>query len=212
MRSWSLKIFGAKQGYEQVAEKGDGDNDESDVFQHLFEPFACAEIENRGGEEDDGCDREDGVVHERRIWRACLGSGQRWIRISLEKRKSDAMKQRGNELTMEFGAGLGCHRRLVARHVPKWDEEGYTPVCFLKSMEVFLNQRVADGPETRVCRRLKRRGLRSRAFRRGASSHTSITDVKVLVNNDLVDGNSNQRTGYSNQCASECSDSLSHLL
>src|ERR1700722_9590825 len=32
----------------------------------LFEPFARAEIEDRGGEEDDGCDSENGVVHERK--------------------------------------------------------------------------------------------------------------------------------------------------
>jgi hypothetical protein len=30
----------------------------------LFEPFAGAEIENGGGEEDDGCYGEDYVVHE----------------------------------------------------------------------------------------------------------------------------------------------------
>ena len=42
----------------------------------LFEPFARAEIENRGGEEDDGCDGEYGVVHEGRIEGACLGSAQ----------------------------------------------------------------------------------------------------------------------------------------
>jgi hypothetical protein len=30
----------------------------------LFEPLARAQIKNRGGEEDDGCDGEDGVVHE----------------------------------------------------------------------------------------------------------------------------------------------------
>jgi hypothetical protein len=82
--SWS-EVFGAKQGYEQVAEKGDGDGDECDVFEHLFEPFAGAEVEDRGGEEDDRCDGEDGVVHRKRIGRACLGSGQRWIRISLEQ-------------------------------------------------------------------------------------------------------------------------------
>ena len=74
MRSW-LEVFGAKQGYEQVAEKGDGDGDESDVFEHLFEPFAGAEIENRGSEEDDGCYGEDGVVHEgedrARVLRKC---------------------------------------------------------------------------------------------------------------------------------------------
>jgi hypothetical protein len=33
--SWS-EVFGAKQGYEQVAEKGDGDGDESDVFEHGY--------------------------------------------------------------------------------------------------------------------------------------------------------------------------------
>ena len=31
----------------------------------LFEPFAGAEIEDCGGEEDDGCDGEDCVVHKR---------------------------------------------------------------------------------------------------------------------------------------------------
>jgi hypothetical protein len=30
----------------------------------LFEPFAGAEIEDCGGEEDDGCDGENCVVHE----------------------------------------------------------------------------------------------------------------------------------------------------
>ena len=53
----------------------------------LFEPFAGAQIENRGSEEDEGRESENGVVHEERIERACLGSGQRWIRISLEARR-----------------------------------------------------------------------------------------------------------------------------
>ena len=69
MWSWS-EVFGAKQGYEQVAEKGDGDGDESDVFEHLFEPFAGAQIKDGGGEEDECCDDENGVVHTSRIGRA----------------------------------------------------------------------------------------------------------------------------------------------
>jgi len=32
----------------------------------LFEPFAGAEIEDCGGEEDDGCDGENCVVHEQK--------------------------------------------------------------------------------------------------------------------------------------------------
>ena len=82
MWSWS-EVFGAKQGYEQVAEKGDSNGDEGDVFEHLFEPFAGAEIKNRGGEEGNRCDGVNGVVHEERIEVACLGSAERWIRISL---------------------------------------------------------------------------------------------------------------------------------
>jgi hypothetical protein len=35
----------------------------------LFEPFARAQIKDRDGEEDDGCDSENGVVHEKRIGR-----------------------------------------------------------------------------------------------------------------------------------------------
>jgi hypothetical protein len=41
-RIWSqpfvviLEVFGAKQGYEQVAEKGDGDGDKRDVFEHVI--------------------------------------------------------------------------------------------------------------------------------------------------------------------------------
>jgi hypothetical protein len=31
----------------------------------LFQPFAGAQIENCDSEEDDGCDRENGVVHEK---------------------------------------------------------------------------------------------------------------------------------------------------
>jgi hypothetical protein len=31
-----LKVFGAKQGYEQVAEKGDRDGNQSDVFEHVI--------------------------------------------------------------------------------------------------------------------------------------------------------------------------------
>jgi hypothetical protein len=31
-----LEVFGAQQGYEQVAEKRDGDGDESDVFEHVI--------------------------------------------------------------------------------------------------------------------------------------------------------------------------------
>ena len=83
MWSWS-EVFGAKQGYEQVAEKGDGDGDECNVFEHLFEPFAGAEIKDRGGEEYERCDDENDVVHILKIGRACLGSAQWWIRISLE--------------------------------------------------------------------------------------------------------------------------------
>jgi hypothetical protein len=86
--SWS-EVFGAKQGYEQVAEKGDGHGDECDVFEHLFEPFAGAEIKNRGDEEYERCYGEDCVVHMSKIGRACLGSGQRWIRISLEQAEGE---------------------------------------------------------------------------------------------------------------------------
>ena len=71
-----LEVFGAQQGYEQVAEKGDGDGDECNVFEHLFEPFAGAEIKDRGGEEYERCDDENGVVHILKIGRACLGSAQ----------------------------------------------------------------------------------------------------------------------------------------
>ena len=38
MRSW-LEVFGAKQGYKQVAEKGDRDGDERDVFEHISDAF-----------------------------------------------------------------------------------------------------------------------------------------------------------------------------
>jgi hypothetical protein len=31
-----LEVFSAKQGYEQIAEKDDGDGDESDVFEHVI--------------------------------------------------------------------------------------------------------------------------------------------------------------------------------
>jgi hypothetical protein len=136
--SWS-EVFGAKQGYEQVAEKGDGDGDERDVFEHLFEPFAGAQIENRGGEEYESCDGEDGVVHRSKIERACLGSGQRWIRISLERRRGEVTEQRGNEVAMEFGAWLGLRNDSGDGGVPKWDGGGYTPVCFLKSAQVAVN-------------------------------------------------------------------------
>ena len=67
----------------------------------LFEPFACAQIENRGGEEGDRCDSKNGVVHERRIGFACLRSAQRWIRISLAINEGEVVKQRGNEVTIE---------------------------------------------------------------------------------------------------------------
>src|ERR1700743_87297 len=77
------------------------------------------------------------------------------------------------------------------------------PLCFSKSGEVALNQGVVGGSKIRVCRRLKRRGLREcvrrEAVRRGGEiSRTSITRRRVLVNNDLVDGNSNQRIRCSN--------------
>jgi hypothetical protein len=35
LRSW-LEVFSAKQGYEEVAEKGDGDSDQGDVFEHGY--------------------------------------------------------------------------------------------------------------------------------------------------------------------------------
>jgi hypothetical protein len=41
------------------------------AFKTLFEPFAGAEIENRGGEKGDRCDGENGVVHEGED-RACV--------------------------------------------------------------------------------------------------------------------------------------------
>ena len=75
-RIWSqpfvvmLEVFGAKQGYEQIAEKGDRNDDQNDVFEHrfafkdLFEAFAGAKIEDCGGEEDECCDGKNCVVHE----------------------------------------------------------------------------------------------------------------------------------------------------
>ena len=80
---------------------------------------------------------------------------------------------------------------------------GVYPLCFLKSVEGACNQWVADGWKTSVCRRLKRRDLRGRvnavcggAVRRGrVSSRTSITCAGVLVNDDLLHGNSNERDG-----------------
>jgi hypothetical protein len=74
---------------------------------------------------------------------------------------------------------------------------GVPPLCFSKSGEVALNQEVADWSKTRVCRRLKRMGLRE-GVRRGSvrsgkvTSRTSIAQREVLVNNDLGDGNSNE--------------------
>ena len=58
----------------------------------LFQPFAGAQIENCGGEEDDGCDSKNGVVHISKIRRACLGSGQRAIRILLAGRNGEVAK------------------------------------------------------------------------------------------------------------------------
>src|SRR5579871_6816322 len=82
---------------------------------------------------------------------------------------------------------------------------GTSPPCFAKSGEVAWNQRVAEGLKIRVCRRLKRKGLRTCvngrkrfAVRRGrSSSRTSIACGRVLVNDDLSDGNSNARGGCS---------------
>src|SRR5580692_1655134 len=93
---------------------------------------------------------------------------------------------------MKFGCSLGCQSYWRVSGVPKWDGGGYTPVCFLKCVEVTWNQWVAGSRETSVCRRLKRRELGRGAFRRGeVSSHTSIAGGEVCVNNDLLHGNSN---------------------
>jgi len=77
--------------------------------------------------------------------------------------------------------------------------KGVHPPCFAKSGEVVWNQYLEDLQKTGVCRRLKRKGLRTCvrgrkrfAVRKGrSSSRTRITRGRVLVNNDLLDGNSN---------------------
>jgi hypothetical protein len=74
----------------------------------LFEPFAGAEIEDGGGEEDDGCDGEDCVVHKKRMEQACLGSGQRGIRISLARRRCEVRKQLGKEITTGSADSNSC--------------------------------------------------------------------------------------------------------
>jgi hypothetical protein len=146
LRSW-LEVFGAKQGYEQVAEKGDGERNQTDVFEHfyswlgtLFEPFAGAKIQNRGGEEGDRCKGENGVVHRERIEGTCLGSAERWIRISLDRRKGEAVKQRRNEVAMEFGSRLGRQGDSGTGGVPKRERMRVYPLCFWKSVKAALNQ------------------------------------------------------------------------
>jgi hypothetical protein len=60
----------------------------------LFEPFARAEIQDRGGEEDDRCDSENGVVHEKKnrllVLRKWSGADKDFVRG--ERRSKEAMR------------------------------------------------------------------------------------------------------------------------
>ena len=84
--------------------------------------------------------------------------------------------------------------------------KGVYPLFFLKSADVAWNQRVVEIWKMGVCRRLKRRDLREgvKDVERGAiriggvSSRTSIACGRVLVNDDLLHGNSNAAPGGSN--------------
>jgi hypothetical protein len=60
----------------------------------LFEPFAGAEIEDCGGEEDDGCDGEDCVVHKREN-RVCVL--RKWSAV--DKDFVSGQRRRSNEAT-----------------------------------------------------------------------------------------------------------------
>src|SRR5579863_91459 len=99
------------------------------------------------------------------------------------------------------GEGCGLWGGGQVRRSSEMGRKGVRPPCFAKSGEVVWNQRVAEGLKIRVCRRVKRKGLRTCvngrkrfAVRRGrSSSRTRITRGRVLVNDDLLDGNSNAR-------------------
>src|ERR1700722_9220250 len=67
----------------------------------LFKPFARAEIQDRGGEKDDSCGSENGVVHGRknrlRVLRKCSEGDKEVVR----GKKSEVKKQRRNEVTIK---------------------------------------------------------------------------------------------------------------
>ena len=85
----------------------------------------------------------------------------------------------------------GSCLRLEHEASSEMGRKGGTPLCSLKSAEVDWNQGVVGIQKTGVCRRLKGKDLREGVFRRWrVSSQTSIASSRVLVNDDLVSGNS----------------------
>ena len=106
MRSW-LEVFGAKQSYQQVAEKGDRDGDKRDVFEHISDAFErLFEFKTRYLSRSQArkyrmAAAKSTIVAtvkmasftKERIGSACLGSAQGRIRKLLELREGEVRKQ-----------------------------------------------------------------------------------------------------------------------
>ena len=60
----------------------------------LFEPFARAQVQNRGGKKHNGCDSKDGVVHEEKdrvcVLRKCSEGNKEVVRS--EGRSNEVMR------------------------------------------------------------------------------------------------------------------------
>ncbi len=141
------------------------------------------------------------------------GTGERMEEVDSRKlrveRDEKNLRSRNEAKTRCSFAAHGKRNEITIRPQKGGSEmgrKGVHPLCFLKSGEVAWNELVAEGWKTRVCRWLKRRGLRSRESsqewcevrRGGYDSRRRIARIEVHVNNDLSCGNSNERMSGSN--------------
>jgi hypothetical protein len=67
----------------------------------LLEPFARAQVQDRGGEKHKRCDSENGVVHENENRVCVLRKWSAGDKDFVSAEKGEVKKQRGNEVTLE---------------------------------------------------------------------------------------------------------------
>jgi hypothetical protein len=72
----------------------------------LFETFAGAQVQNRGGEEDDCCDSKNGVVHEEKNRLRMLRKWSAGDKDFVSREDGEVRKQRGNEVTIKRGIAV----------------------------------------------------------------------------------------------------------